>query len=160
MINVDWEEIKTSVDSEFYVFVNHFLKLEIREIQKYIFDLIECVLKVSDQDPKSSEKIKEIFSTGVVASSTINEISKIENDQKFEEKILEILAILLKHKKFFQIFRKNKGIEMLIKYHSTCENERAKLIIARVMLEGLKSGIFRPFKIFQKFMDCIIEEIT
>lgn len=160
-LKVDWEEIKLTIDSEFYVFLNHYLKLEIREIQKYIFDLIECLLKVSDEDSSSSEKIIEMLSTSVVASSLISEISVIEeDDENFENKILNILMYLLKDKRFYQVFRKNDGMNRLFQYHWECKDRGLRLIVARIMLEGLKGGIFRPFRIFAGFMEGIIREIT
>lgn len=160
LIKADWEKIKKSIDSEFYIFVNNYLKLEIRELQKYIFDLIECLLKVSNQDEKSIFFIREMFSTGVLVNSVITEISKIENDQKFEKKILGILSDLLLFNKFFEIFRKNGGIDFVIEYHDGCFDQELKLVVARIMLEGLKNGIFRPYKIFSGFICSIVSEIS
>lgn len=137
------------------------MKLEIREIQKYIFDLIECLLKVSDEDSGSSEKIIEMLSTSVVASSLISEISVIEeDDENFENKILNILMYLLKDKRFYQVFRKNDGMNRLFEYHRVCKDRGLRLIVARIMLEGLKSGVFRPFRIFGGFVEGVIREIT
>jgi hypothetical protein len=136
------------------------LKLEIREIQKYVFDLIECLLTLSQNDTKASKKIKEMLSTGVVVSSIISEISKIEEDQEFETKILTILGFMLTDVKFYQIFRKNKGIDLLIEYHDLSQHQPSKLQIAKIILDGLKAGHFRPFQTFSRFVESILTEIS
>ena len=65
------EELETSLNNDFYLFINFYLKLEIMSIQKYIFDLIFYLMKVSDTTSSSEFKklINESMSTGVVISS-------------------------------------------------------------------------------------------
>ena len=101
-----------------------------------------------------------MLSTGVVVSSIISEISKIEEDQEFETKILTILGFMLTDVKFYQIFRKNKGIDLLIEYHDLSQHQPSKLQIAKIILDGLKAGHFRPFQTFSRFVESILTEIS
>lgn len=42
------DELAPHLSNDFYLFINFYLKLEIFSIQKYIFDLIFYLLRVTD----------------------------------------------------------------------------------------------------------------
>jgi hypothetical protein len=136
-------ELESSLNNDFYLFINFYLKLEIMSIQKYIFDLIFHLMQVSDSTESIQFKnlINGCMSTGVVISSMTNtldvaiqnENSQVKKDlfaqsmANFKqaansskesayilEKLLESLTSLVTHHKFYSLFSKNGGIRKLV----------------------------------------------
>jgi hypothetical protein len=80
------EELCTSLNTNLTNFIDHYLKLEIMSIQKYIFDFVFYLVKVADESPSSEIRrtINDSLGSSVIVSSIVNILEvavQEENDQ-------------------------------------------------------------------------------
>lgn len=86
---------------------------------------------------------------------------------KILEKLLESLASLVTHHKFYSLFSKNEGTRKLIQLHKSDTKNSIKLLITKVIITILKTysinyltSKFSNKKQISEFLDCITQEIN
>lgn len=156
IVNIHADELRKCLDVDLNYFIDSFLKLEIIEIKKYIINLIECLLETSKPYKELSIKVKQILSSTSLVSSLLSELSRKCLDCSINTKILGIFRDLIPFPLFYNVFRKQKGVEILIEHHSKAETEQEQTLIAQVFLEGLKCGIMVNCPSMGGFMEEIV----
>ena len=106
----------------------------------------------------SSKKPLTLSSTYLLTTLWSSKFEKSKNTSLIS--LNAFWLFMLTDVKFYQIFRKNKGIDLLIEYHDLSQHQPSKLQIAKIILDGLKAGHFRPFQTFSRFVESILTEIS